>query len=122
METMTYEEITEQLKDVFGSDWYDDFTFYERVAAVAYATLNQTTDKEKVYDFAKYRIPDCYEECLSIEEVAEQYLEDAEAFDYIDRKYVDIAWFAADWSSDRNYIEIEYGDKDAFFKGFVVWK
>lgn len=121
METMTYEEITEQLKDVFGADWYDDFLFHERVAAVAYATLNQTTDKEEVYDFAKYRVPDLYEECLSIEEVAEQYLEDVDAFDQIDRKYVDIAWFAADWSSERNYVEIEYGDKDAFFKGFVVW-
>ena len=122
METMTYEEITKQLKDVFGADWIDDFTFDERVAAVAYATLNQTTDKEKVYDFAKYRNPDFYFDCLSIEEVAEQYLEDAEAFDYIDRKYVDIEAFAADFGSERRYIEIEYDDKDAHFNGFVVWK
>ena len=121
METMTYEEITEQLKDVFGAVW-NNFRFDEKVAAIAYATLKQTTDKEKVEAFVRCTSYQLYDGCYSIEEVADEYLEDLGAFDNIDRKYVDIAWFAADFGSERRYIEVEYEDGDDHFYGYVVWE
>lgn len=105
---------------LFGEDW-QKLSFNERVAAIACYKIGNK-EKNKIRRLIKGLDWMLYENCRSMIDVAEQYIDEGGLFDNpIIAKFFDVDSFADEWAKKSENCEVVYSDSDGNFSGWVVF-